>query len=42
MIAQKLEWKIGIILKGGNTTVTRKVEEFGELQDGFDQEDIFI
>jgi threonine dehydratase len=35
LAAQKRDWNIGIILTGGNTTVTRIIEEFGDSQESF-------
>ena len=40
LAGKKPEWNIGIILTGGNTTVTRIIEEFGDSQKGFEQESV--
>lgn len=40
LAAQKKVWNIGIVLTGGNTTVTRIIEEFGHAQQGFDEVEI--
>jgi threonine dehydratase len=39
LAAQKREWNIGIVLTGGNTTVSRIVEELGDSHDSSEEDD---
>ena len=38
LAARKPEWNIGIVLTGGNTTVSRIIEELGDSQGGFEED----